>query len=177
MFRAAAARRSGPDKEGLVILSSMHKKARLAALSLGGLFSVGLVGALPTPESSVQAQAPSNVAASIERWQALRDNPNAPFESYANFILSHRGWPGEMDLRGGPSATSCRQQRHRRRHSLLRCAAAADGAGPRGPRAGAGGSGQRDKQLRRPPGLDRRHAGAVEQRMLSVFGAIAARQS
>jgi len=77
----------------------MHKKARLAALSLGGLLSVGLVGTLPTPESSVQAQPAINVAASIERWQALRENANAPFESYANFILSHRNWPNEMDLR------------------------------------------------------------------------------
>jgi soluble lytic murein transglycosylase len=77
----------------------MHKKARLAALSLGGLLSVGLFGTVPTPESSVQAQAPMNVAASIERWQVLRQDANLPFESYANFILSHRGWPGEMDMR------------------------------------------------------------------------------
>jgi len=91
--------RSAPDKEGVVILSSMHKLTRLAALSLGGLLSVGLVGAIPTPDGSVQAQAPANVAASIERWNALRQEANAPFESYASFILGHRGWPGEMDLR------------------------------------------------------------------------------
>jgi soluble lytic murein transglycosylase len=77
----------------------MHKKARLAALSLGGLLSVGLFGTLPTPDGAVQAQAPVNAASSVERWNALRQNPNAPFETYAGFILSHRNWPGEMDLR------------------------------------------------------------------------------
>ena len=91
--------RSGPDKEGFVILSSMHKKARLAALSLGGLLSVGLFGTLPTPDGAVQAQAPVNAASSVERWNALRQNANAPFETYANFILAHRGWPNELDLR------------------------------------------------------------------------------
>jgi soluble lytic murein transglycosylase len=77
----------------------MHKKSRLAALSLGGLLSVGLFGTLPTPDGAVQAQAPVNAASSIERWNALRQNANAPFETYAGFILSHRGWPNELDLR------------------------------------------------------------------------------
>jgi soluble lytic murein transglycosylase len=129
----------------------MHKKARLAALSLGGLLSVGLFGTVPTPESSVQAQAPMNVAASIERWQVLRQDANLPFESYANFILSHRGWPGEMDMRRRaernivPGSSGIADVTR-----FLRGAAAADGR-----RAHAAtrwrwmASGQRDKQLRR----------------------------
>jgi soluble lytic murein transglycosylase len=39
------------------------------------------------------------VAVDIQQWSALRSGSSASFETYANFILSHRGWPGETDLR------------------------------------------------------------------------------
>jgi soluble lytic murein transglycosylase len=78
----------------------MQKKARLIALSFGGLLSLGLFGTTPVPVEAVQAQAPATyIGSSISRWNSLRQNANAPFESYASFILGHRGWPSEMDLR------------------------------------------------------------------------------
>ena len=49
---------------------------------------------------SSQASAPSGaIASDIERWNALRQTDSLPFSSYANFLLSHRGWPGEASLR------------------------------------------------------------------------------
>ncbi len=80
----------------------MQQKSRLAALSLGSLLCLGLFGTVPAPVEAVQPApiiSSAYVAASLDRWNALRSNANAPFESYSNFILSHRGWPGEIDMR------------------------------------------------------------------------------
>lgn len=76
----------------------MHKEARLAVLAFGGLFSVGLVSPVEAPVEAVQPS-PGYIASSIEQWNALRTSSNAPFESYASFILNNRNWPGETDLR------------------------------------------------------------------------------
>ena len=45
------------------------------------------------------ASSPSAIASSIARWNSLRQSDNLPFSSYASFLLSHRGWPGETGLR------------------------------------------------------------------------------
>jgi soluble lytic murein transglycosylase len=51
---------------------------------------------------SYQPSAPSyssGIAADIDRWNALRQTDSLPFSSYASFLLSHRGWPGETAMR------------------------------------------------------------------------------
>ncbi|MGQ0558229.1 MAG: lytic transglycosylase domain-containing protein [Sphingosinicella sp.] len=35
----------------------------------------------------------------MSRWHSLRQNDSFPFESYAQFLNSHRGWPGENAIR------------------------------------------------------------------------------
>lgn len=35
----------------------------------------------------------------VARWNSLRQSDNLPFSSYASFLTSHRGWPGETALR------------------------------------------------------------------------------
>ncbi|SEM61855.1 soluble lytic murein transglycosylase [Sphingomonas gellani] len=35
------------------------------------------------------------ITATIAQWQALRQTDALPFDSYANFLLAHPGWPGE----------------------------------------------------------------------------------
>jgi len=80
----------------------MQQKSRLAALSLGSVLCLGLVGTAPSPVEAVQPAplvSTAYIASSLERWNGLRSNGNAPFESYSSFILSHRGWPGELDMR------------------------------------------------------------------------------
>ncbi|MDP1026354.1 lytic transglycosylase domain-containing protein [Sphingomonas sp. KR1UV-12] len=62
----------------------------------------------PTPVSPVAVQqgrpanllppAPANsgaIAAAIAQWRALQQTDALPFDSYANFIVQHPGWPGE----------------------------------------------------------------------------------
>jgi soluble lytic murein transglycosylase len=39
------------------------------------------------------------VAADIARWNALRQTDGLPFSSYASFLITHKGWPGEASLR------------------------------------------------------------------------------
>jgi soluble lytic murein transglycosylase len=39
------------------------------------------------------------INSSIERWRSLRQSDNLPFSSYASFLTSHRGWPGENAMR------------------------------------------------------------------------------
>lgn len=49
------------------------------------------------------APAPSMVndplAPAIAQWNVLRQSDNLPFESYANFLVAHPGWPSESALR------------------------------------------------------------------------------
>jgi len=52
----------------------------------------------PAPQFSSPA-ASSAIAADIDRWNALRQSDSLPFSAYANFLLSHRGWPGEAAMR------------------------------------------------------------------------------
>jgi soluble lytic murein transglycosylase len=39
------------------------------------------------------------VASDLARWQALRQTDNLPFSSYASFLITHKGWPGEASMR------------------------------------------------------------------------------
>ncbi len=102
----------------------MHKKA--LALSLLGVsaMSVAAVAAgvrpvhvaqilpaavqspmSPTPQraqprpSPVYSTAPSSAAVDLARWTSLRQTDSLPFSSYASFLMSHRGWPGETAMR------------------------------------------------------------------------------
>ncbi|HEX9948486.1 MAG TPA: lytic transglycosylase domain-containing protein [Allosphingosinicella sp.] len=50
----------------------------------------------PTP---LYSPAPTPAAADLARWNSLRQTDSLPFSSYASFLMSHRGWPGETALR------------------------------------------------------------------------------
>ena len=91
-------------KAGLLLLLG----ASVAAVAAG---SIGPVGR-PAPTSvvrhaaaapiaaAIQAPAASSaIAASVARWNSLRQSDSLPFSSYASFLLSHRGWPGETAMR------------------------------------------------------------------------------
>lgn len=100
-FEGHQASRSAPDKEGFVILSSMHKKIGMAALTGVALLSLSLGGTGHAPVAAV-TQSPVSMAyigSSVSQWNTLRGNDSLPFETYAGFILNHRGWPGEAAMR------------------------------------------------------------------------------
>jgi soluble lytic murein transglycosylase len=41
----------------------------------------------------------AGIASDIARWNSLRQSDNLPFPSYASFLISHKGWPGEAAMR------------------------------------------------------------------------------
>ena len=41
----------------------------------------------------------ASIASDVARWNSLRQTDNLPFSSYASFLISHRGWPGEAAMR------------------------------------------------------------------------------
>jgi len=41
----------------------------------------------------------SAISSDVARWNSLRQTDNLPFSSYASFLISHRGWPGEAAMR------------------------------------------------------------------------------
>ncbi|MGA9581801.1 MAG: lytic transglycosylase domain-containing protein [Allosphingosinicella sp.] len=61
---------------------------------------------MPPPPQRVQPRPapayspiPSSAAADLARWNSLRQTDSLPFSSYASFLMSHRGWPGETAMR------------------------------------------------------------------------------
>ena len=55
---------------------------------------------LPIAQAGIQAPPMSSaIASDVARWNSLRQSDNLPFSSYASFLLSHRGWPGETAMR------------------------------------------------------------------------------
>lgn len=115
---------SGTDKEGGFSLSSMHKKAVTLALLAASVAAVAttiptapvtrldpaavhsaaLIQATAVPVAAQMAmQAPvtvsPGVAAAVSRWRSLRQTDGLPFASYASFLTSYRGWPGEEAMR------------------------------------------------------------------------------
>lgn len=116
-------------------MSSMHKNALTLALLAGSAVAIGATLApqatLPVKPAAMQTQpaqaaqpaivptyrpAPvrpaSHVSSALARWNSLRQSDNLPFSSYASFLTSYRGWPGETAMRKtaeraiNPDATS-----------------------------------------------------------------------
>lgn len=66
--------------------------------------AAAIVAAVQAPPPRFQPQArpyvaPSGAASAIARWRSLRQSSGLPFGSYASFLTSYRGWPGEEAMR------------------------------------------------------------------------------
>jgi soluble lytic murein transglycosylase len=95
---------SPPNKDQASNLSSMVKRLLLPSVLLLGTATV--VVADPTTPLTLQPaspQAPYNqadpVVEAIPQWATLRQSDTLPFDSYANFLMAHPGWPGEAAMR------------------------------------------------------------------------------
>ena len=116
--------RSWPDKEGCAILSSMQKKVLAMSLLGASAAAIGAVASgvpsirpapvLPVaiqsvanqpvvrpalPPVAIRPTVPSGIESAIARWNALRQSDSNSFSSYASFLVSYRGWPGEAAMR------------------------------------------------------------------------------
>ena len=54
------------------------------------------------PQSPAPADA--TIAAAYAQWKAVGDTSQLPFDSYADFLLAHPGWPGEANIRRAAEA-------------------------------------------------------------------------
>jgi soluble lytic murein transglycosylase len=104
------------------MMSSMHRNALTLALLAGSAVAIGATLApqavRPLKPLAMQTRtaqvaqpaivpsyqpapvAPSaQVSAALARWNSLRQSDGHPFSSYASFLTSYRGWPGETSLR------------------------------------------------------------------------------
>jgi soluble lytic murein transglycosylase len=88
-------------------------KSGIAAAALSGMAATGvafqdqlewakskLMGAPSADPKSVSA-----LSAAITEWRSLSQTNNAPFESYARFLLAHPGWPGDVQMRRAAEAS------------------------------------------------------------------------
>ena len=103
-------------------MSSMHKNTAAFAVLLASAGTVAAalqtsgpvtplaaaaVQSAPATAAAAQAQAAvppppaigSRVSTGLARWNSLRQSDNLPFSSYASFLTSYRGWPGETAMR------------------------------------------------------------------------------
>jgi soluble lytic murein transglycosylase len=95
----------------------MHRKAGLFLLLGTSAIAVAANSGGPNllrPSSAVIGQAAiapvaaliqsqrgdySGIGGELARWNSLRQTDSLPFSSYADFLLRHRGWPGEAAMR------------------------------------------------------------------------------
>lgn len=60
---------------------------------------VALIPRQSAAQPAVQPYASAAIAGAIARWTSLRQTDGLPFSSYASFLTSYRGWPGEAVMR------------------------------------------------------------------------------
>ena len=92
---------------GVSAMSVAAVATGLKAAHVAHILPVALQSVMPLPQPPpVQAPpvpayspVPASVAADIARWNSLRQSDSLPFSSYASFLISHRGWPGETSMR------------------------------------------------------------------------------
>ena len=91
---------AGAVLTGVVPVKKAPSPARLAALQTAAQYR-------PAPSQQIpQTQAPRPsfsvspaLSGALARWNSLRQSDNQAFSSYASFLLSYRGWPGETAMR------------------------------------------------------------------------------
>ena len=86
-------------------------KTALAATALSGMAATGYAfqdqfdwAKARLAGTSGDAAANASLSAAITEWRSLGQVSNAPFDSYARFMLAHPGWPGETAMRRNAEA-------------------------------------------------------------------------
>ena len=106
--------RPPPDRDASRVLSSVSRRAAVPLVLLISVAAAATAVTLQTPAVPSVAEAPATGTLStapglpgrtdplwpaIDEWSRLRQSDRLPFDSYASFLMAHRGWPGEAALR------------------------------------------------------------------------------
>jgi len=79
-----------------VVLLSVGAAAATLTLQQAAPPTLPETSATPPPSESAVRDPFMSV---IDQWSGLRGSESQPFAAYANFLIAHRGWPGEPGLR------------------------------------------------------------------------------
>ncbi|WP_303542028.1 lytic transglycosylase domain-containing protein [Sphingomonas natans] len=84
-----------------VLLASVATAAAALTMQQPFVAPEGLGTAPPRPASIIPPLPPETdpLWGAIGTWNRLRQSDGLPFADYANFLLAHRGWPGETATR------------------------------------------------------------------------------
>ncbi|HST36840.1 MAG TPA: lytic transglycosylase domain-containing protein [Allosphingosinicella sp.] len=85
-------------RAGLLLLMG----ASAAGVAAQSLAPAGAPASSPSALSAIGLMlqaATSPIAVDLAQWNSLRQSDNLSFSSYAGFLASHRGWPGETAMR------------------------------------------------------------------------------
>ena len=78
------------------MLGTLTRMSLLAA----ALASIGTSGLQAPAQPGTTVPAPDTaIMAALAQWRSVRDTSQLPFDSYAGFLLAHRGWPDETAIR------------------------------------------------------------------------------
>lgn len=156
----------------------MQSKAIMALLlgasSVASSAQTGQNEAVPYPTPQVSGPAMSSaIAADIDRWNALRQTDSLPFSSYATFLLSHRGWPGEAGMRRAAEQRLSQESAYPAEVIRFFAAFPPQSAGGHAALAfalQASGRGQEAREEARQAWIGGVMTADVEQRVLATFG-------
>ena len=82
------------------MLAPVWKIAFVAAVAgMSGVQDSPFVQRLPSPAAPDQS-----IASALAEWRTVSDTSRLPFDTYANFLLAHRGWPSEAAIRRAAEA-------------------------------------------------------------------------
>jgi soluble lytic murein transglycosylase len=146
-------------------------------LLLGASAAAVAAQSVQTGGAQMQAYAPaasSPIANDIARWNSLRQSDSLPFSAYANFLIGHRGWPGEAAMRASAERRASLEAVSP--NELLRYFAAlppltAGGHAQQAFALQAMGRGQEAREVARRAWIAGVLPIEVEQRLVAAFGA------
>jgi soluble lytic murein transglycosylase len=95
---------TAPNRVAISYMSSFARGFILPITLAGTAFAATTACAQPTPGSAALTTATNSrsvgtLMSGLFEWKALQQSDTLPFTSYANFLTSYAGWPGELTFR------------------------------------------------------------------------------
>jgi soluble lytic murein transglycosylase len=90
---------AGVSVGSLAAVSVGVHPSRVAKLLPAAMQTAVLPGPVASPPAASAYAMPPELSSAVAQWNSLRQTDSLPFSSYAAFLLTHRGWPGEAAMR------------------------------------------------------------------------------
>jgi soluble lytic murein transglycosylase len=95
---------TAPNRVAISYMSSVTRGIILPIALAGTAFAATTACAQPTPGSAAlttgtNSRSVGTLMSGLFEWKTLQQSDTLPFSSYANFLTSYSGWPGELAFR------------------------------------------------------------------------------